>query len=209
MFLIITDPAGWPECKSLATSKVCPLDQLRTTLAFAPYALIPRKNLKKTKWRRCGRSRSDAQVSDRITKNSERISQLKEPCAVNLSVLESTLKVYLKSLLIVPYIPEHFLSPDGYTSGHVAHIQLYTCRHLELPPLERHFYSSSHSTKLPVQGVTWCTTYLGARPLKWRVRGVILYTFPVVSPAAITICFSMFWETVPLPLSAVSNHLIS
>ena len=71
-----------------------PLDQLRTTLAFAPHALIPRKNLKKTKWRRCDRSRFDAQVSDGITKNSERISQLKEPCAVNLSVLESILKVY-------------------------------------------------------------------------------------------------------------------
>ena len=131
----IIDPAGWPECKSLATSKVSLLDQLRTTLVFAPHALIPRKNLKKTKWRRCGRSRSDAQVSDGITKNSERISQLKEPCEVNLSVLESILKVYLKSLLSVPYIPEHFLSPDGYTSGHVARIQLYTCRHLELPHL--------------------------------------------------------------------------
>ena len=71
---MVLDPAGWPECKSLATSKVSPLNQLRTTLAFAPHVLIPRKNLKKTKWRRCGRSRSDAQVSDGITKNSENIS---------------------------------------------------------------------------------------------------------------------------------------
>ena len=84
---------------------------------------------------------------------------------MNLSVLEGILKAYLKSLLSVPYIPEHFLSPDGYTSGHVAHIQLYTCHYLEPPPLERHFYSSSHLTKLPIQGVTWCTTFLGARPL--------------------------------------------
>ena len=43
---LLPDPAGWPECKSIATSKVSSFDQLRTTLAFAPYALIPRKNLK-------------------------------------------------------------------------------------------------------------------------------------------------------------------
>ena len=135
---------------------------------------------------------------------------------MNLSVLESIMKTYLKSLLSVPYIPEHFLSPDGYTSGHVARIQLYTCHHLELPPLERHLYSSSHSTKLPIQGVTWCRAYLGARPLKWRARGVTLHTFSVVSPAAITIYFTcipcMFWETVPLPRPLVrewsSDNLI-
>ena len=45
------------------------LDQLRTTLASDLHASIPRKNLKKTEWRRCGRSRFDAQVSDGITKN--------------------------------------------------------------------------------------------------------------------------------------------
>ena len=175
--------------------------QLRTTLAFAPHILIPRKNLKKTKWRHCDRSRSDAQVSGRITKNSERISQLKEPCIVNLSVLESILKAYLKSLLSVPYIPELFLSPDGYTSRHVARIQLYTCHHLEPPQLERYFYSFRHSTKLSIQGVTWCTAFLGARPLKWGVLGATTYTISVVSPAAITIYLTctpcMFWETVP------------
>ena len=74
---------------------------------------------------------------------------------MNLSVLESILKAYSsvlksvpQSLLRVPYIPEHFLSPDGYTSGHVARIQLYTCHHLERLLLERHFYSSGCSTKL-------------------------------------------------------------
>jgi len=45
------------------------LDQLRTTLASVLHASIPRKNLKKTEWRCCGGSRSDAQVSDEITKN--------------------------------------------------------------------------------------------------------------------------------------------
>ena len=44
------------------------LDQLRTMLASVLHASIPRKNLKKTEWRRCGRSRSDAQVIDGITK---------------------------------------------------------------------------------------------------------------------------------------------
>ena len=88
------------------------LDQLRTTLASVLHVSILRKNLQKPEWRRCGRSRSNAQVSDGITKYSERISKLKEPCAVNLSVLKSILKcsqkAYLKSLLRVPYIPERF-----------------------------------------------------------------------------------------------------
>jgi len=160
---MVCDPAGCLECKSLATSKISPLDHLRTTSVFAPHVLISRKNMKKTKWRHCGRLRSDAQVSGRITKSSERISQLKEPCVVNLSVLESIMKAYLKSPLSVPYIPELFLSPNGYASRHVAHIQLYTCQHLELPQLERHFYSFRHSTKLSIQGVTWCTAFLIVR----------------------------------------------
>ena len=103
---------------------------------------------------------------------------------------------------------------DGYMSGHVAHIQLYTCPHLELPPLERHLYSSSHSTKLPIQGVTWCTAFLGARSPKWRVRGVTMHTFSMVSPAAIKIRFTctscMFSETVPCPdLWLGNDHLIT
>ena len=53
-----------------------------------------------------------------------------------------------QNLLRVPYIPVHFLSPNGYTSGHVARIELFTCHHLERPLLERHFYSSGCSTKL-------------------------------------------------------------
>ena len=122
---------------------------------------------------------------------------------MNLSVLKSVLKCSETRTVRVPYIPEHFLSPDGYTSEHVARIQLYTCHHLEPPPLERHFYSSSYSTKLPMQGVTRCTASLERDPFKWRARGVTRHTFSVVSPVAITICFTctscMFWETVPLP----------
>ena len=77
---------------------------------------------------------------------------------------KSILKTYLKSLLSVPYIPELFLSPDGYASRHVALIQLYTCHHLEPPQLERYFYSFRHSTKLSIQGVTWYTAFL----IVWR-----------------------------------------
>ena len=69
---------------------------------------------------------------------------------MNLNVLESILKAYLKSPLNVPYIPELSLSPNGYASRHVAHIHLYTCQHLELSQLERYFYSFRHSTKLSI-----------------------------------------------------------
>jgi len=44
------------------------LDRLRTTLASVLHTSILRKNLKKKEWRHCGRLRSDAQVSDGITK---------------------------------------------------------------------------------------------------------------------------------------------
>ena len=64
------------------------LDRLCTTLASVSHTSILLKNLKKTEWRRCGRSRSDAQVSDGITKNSKREKlKLKEPCKISLSVL--------------------------------------------------------------------------------------------------------------------------
>jgi len=46
-----------------------PLDRLCTTLASVLHtSILLNKNLQKTEWRRCGRSRSDAQVSDGITK---------------------------------------------------------------------------------------------------------------------------------------------
>jgi len=45
------------------------LDRLCTTLASILRTSILLKNLKKTEWRRCGRSRSDAEVSDGIPKN--------------------------------------------------------------------------------------------------------------------------------------------
>ena len=54
--------------RALPRQRFLLLDQLRTTLASVLQASIPRKNLKETEWRRCGRSRSDAQVSDGITK---------------------------------------------------------------------------------------------------------------------------------------------
>jgi len=49
----------------LPRQRYLPLDRLCTTLAFVLHTSILLKNLQKTEWRR---SRSDAQVSDRITK---------------------------------------------------------------------------------------------------------------------------------------------
>jgi len=164
------------------------LDQLRTTLASVLRVSILLKNLRKTEWCHCGRSRFDAQVSDGITKYSERISKLKEPCAVNLSVLKSVPRKSVKSSLYT----WAFLSPDGYTSGHVAHIQMYTCHHLDPSPLERHFYSSSYSTKLPMQGVTWYTASLERDPLSGECG---------VSP-----CTPSLWSRLPLSRSASLAH---
>ena len=52
----------------LPRRRYLPLDRLYTTLASVLHTLILLKNLQKTEWRRCSRSRSDAQVSDEITK---------------------------------------------------------------------------------------------------------------------------------------------
>jgi len=124
------------------------LDQLSTTLASVLQASIPRKNLKETEWRRCGRSRSDAQVSDEITKilreklnSRNRANILSAYSSVLTSVKKCSKTRVPQKFVRVPYIPERFLSPDGYTSGHVARIQLYTCHHLEPP-----FYLSVTST---------------------------------------------------------------
>jgi len=53
----------------LPRQRYLPLDRLCTTLASVLHTSILLKNLKKTEWRRCGRSRSDTQVSGGITKN--------------------------------------------------------------------------------------------------------------------------------------------
>ena len=85
-----------------------------------------------------------------------------------------------------------FLSPDGYTSGHVAHIQLYTCHHPDPSPLERHFYSSSYLTKLPMRGVT--TASLERDPLSGEYG---------VSP-----CTPSLWSRLPLSRSASLAHRV-
>ena len=52
----------------LPRQRYLPLDRLSTALASVLHTSILLKNLQKTEWRRWGRSRSDAQVSDGITK---------------------------------------------------------------------------------------------------------------------------------------------
>ena len=54
--------------KVLPRQRYLPLDRLCTTLTSVLHTSIPLKNLQKTEWRRCGRSRFDAQVCDGITK---------------------------------------------------------------------------------------------------------------------------------------------
>ena len=88
------------------------------------------------------------------------MQKLSQRTQVLTSVKKCSKRAYLLKFVGVPYIPEHFLSPDGYTSGHVALIQLYTCHHLERLLLERHFYSLGCSTKLSMQGVTRCIAAL-------------------------------------------------
>ena len=54
--------------RALPRQRYLPLDRLCTTLASVLHTSIHLKILQKTEWRRCGRSRSDAQVSDGTTK---------------------------------------------------------------------------------------------------------------------------------------------
>ena len=78
----------------LPRQRYLPLDRLCTMLASVLHTSSLLKNLKKTEWCRCGRSRSDAQVSDEITKNSKRGKlKLKEPCKISLSVLKCSQSV--------------------------------------------------------------------------------------------------------------------
>ena len=78
----------------LPRRRYLPLDRLCTTLASVLHTSILLKNRKKTEWRRCGRSRSDAQVSDGITKTLTREKlKLKEPCKISLSVLKCSQSV--------------------------------------------------------------------------------------------------------------------
>jgi len=160
-----SDPAGWPECKSLATSKVSSSGSASHHVSLCPSRLNssqePGENrvapLRPIALRCSSQWRNHQILRENISTQGTVRSESQYSSKYSQSVLKCSKKTYLKSLLRVPYIPEHFLSPNGYTSGHVARIQLYTCRHLEPPPFECHFYSSSYSTKLPIQGVTWCT----------------------------------------------------
>jgi len=73
----------------LPRQRYLPLDRLCTTLPSVLHTSIHLKNLQKTECRRCGQSRSDAQVSDGTTKTlREKSLKLKEPCKNSLSVLK-------------------------------------------------------------------------------------------------------------------------
>jgi len=144
------------------------LDQLSTTLASVLQASNPRKNLKKTEWRRCGRSRSDAQVSDGITKILREKLRTQGPVQCSLSAYSSVLtsvkkcskRAYLRSslefLIYLCIFSLLTVTPlDTWLASNCTRVTIWS--HL---PLERHFYSSGCSTKLPMQGVTRCIAAL-------------------------------------------------
>jgi len=99
----------------------------------------------------------------------------------------------------------HFLSPDSYTSGHVACIQLYTCHHLEHPWLERHLLLFRLSTKLLMQEATQRITALERDLFCVASTGVFIHTFLVVSPAAIIFYFTYFTVHVRVICSPTST----
>ena len=119
-----------------------------------------------------------------------------------ISVYWNTLKAYWsvlenvpQNLLRVPYIPERFslltVTPlDTWLTSNCTLVTFWIPLHLSVTST-----SSSCSTNLLMRGVT--TASLERDPPKRRVRGVTMHTFSVVSPAAITICFTctscMFW----------------
>ena len=89
----------------------------------------------------------------------------------------------------------YFLSPDGYTSRHVARIQLYTCHHPERLLLERHFYSSGCLTKFTQVRSNSVHSCLGARSSSSGEHGV--------SP-----CAPSVWSRLLLSRSALLAHRV-
>ena len=76
----IIDPACWPKRWSCASSN---LDRLLRRVSLRPFNAIHLKNLQKKKRRRCGRSRSNAQVSDWTTNYLRvKLKNSKEPWPV-------------------------------------------------------------------------------------------------------------------------------
>ena len=126
-----------------------------------------------------------------------RKSELKEPCKYSLSILKSSGKRTLvfsesvpQNLLRVPYIPERFslltVTPlDTWLTSSCTRVTIWS--HLLL---ERHLYSSSYSTKLPMRGVT--TASLERDPLSGEYG---------VSP-----CTPSLWSRLLLSQSALLAH---
>ena len=116
-------------------------------LTFVPLRDLPQEPAKK----QSGAAAADRTPTLKSVTEPPKIlrEKLRTPGTVQCSLSQRTqvltsVKKYSKTrvpqkFVRIPYIPVHFLSPDSYTSGHVARIQLYTCHHLERPLLERHF----------------------------------------------------------------------
>ena len=97
-----------------------------------------------------------------------------------------------QNLLRVPYIPERFslltVTPlDTWLASSCTRVTIWSPL-----PLERHLYSSSYSTKLPMRGVTRCIASLERDPLSGEYG---------VSP-----CTPSLWYRLPLLRSASLAH---
>jgi len=98
---LLRKPKAWCEflilpvdqnARALPRQRCLPLDRLCTTLASVLHTSIHLKNLQKTEWRRCDRSRSDAQVSDGTTKTLREKTKNSRNRAKTLSAYSSILK---------------------------------------------------------------------------------------------------------------------
>ena len=123
---------------------ILPVDwaQEHCLVTIFPTSLTPRalqvhssdslsENLKNTRWRLCGRWRSDAQVSDRNTqKLRENMLCRTVLKAHNPSKISRNEKRTSANSVKVTFIARFLLSPSRYAFGRVARIQPCTCRHL-------------------------------------------------------------------------------
>jgi len=176
-----------------------PLDRLCTTLASVLRTSIHLKNLQKTEWRRCGRSRSDAQVSDGTTKTLREklrtrgtVQKLSQSLKYSPSVKKYSKRAYLRSSL------ESLIYLCTFSLLTVTHLNTClasSCTRVTIWSvlcLSVTSYSSGCSTKLLMQGVTRCIAALERDLFCVASTGVTMHTFPVASPAAIMICFTCF-----------------
>ena len=101
-------------------------------------------------------------------------------CAYLRSSLESLIYLWTFSLLTVTHL-------NTWLASSCTRVTIWSILCLSVTS-----YSSGFSTKLPAQGATRFIAALERDLFCVASTGVIIYTSPVVSPAAIMICFTCF-----------------